>query len=252
MRTLIVDNETMFCETMQFMLEDLNPDMDCEIATTLTGALKKKGPFDLILLDYWFPGQSDGDSGVERMREAHKEATIVMLSGLTEPERVHELIRRGAAGFVSKESDVQTLLRALRTILKGGIYVPDFALRYVPAPQSASQHRAALASGEDADFQHSGPAHNWDEPDDDTSPSAPLRALTQRQIDCLLMAAQGKSNRVIASELFLAENTVKTHVTAAFKILGVRTRAEAVFRAASLGLLPSSARRANGSPQASR
>lgn len=66
------------------------------------------------------------------------------------------------------------------------------------------------------------------------------------------MAAQGKSNRVIASELFLAESTVKTHVTAAFKILGVRTRAEAVFRAASLGLLPSSARRANGSPQASR
>lgn len=252
MRTLIVDNETMFCQAMQIMLEDLNPDMDCEIATTLKGALNQKGPFDLILLDYRFPGESDWDSGVERMREAHKKATIVMLSALREPERIHELIRRGAAGFVSKESDAQTLQLALHTILKGGIYVPDFALRYVPAPQSASQHGAVLVSDEEVDFQHSGPAHNWDEPDDDTSPSPPLRTLTERQIDCLLMAAQGKSNRVIASELFLAENTVKTHVTAAFKILGVRTRAEAVFRAASLGLLPSSARRANGSPQASR
>ena len=120
MRTLIVDDHALFCQTMQFMLEKLNPDMDCEIATTLNGALNQKGPFDLILLDYRFPFESDLNSGVERMREAHKEATIVMLSGLTEPERVHELIRRGAAGFVSKESDVQTLLRALRTILAGG------------------------------------------------------------------------------------------------------------------------------------
>lgn len=253
MRTLIVDDHALFCQTMQFMLEDLNPDMTCEIATTLKAALNQKGSFDLILLDYGFPCESDLNSGVERMREAHKEATIVMVSALREPERVHELIRRGAAGFVSKESDVQTLLQALRTILDGGVYVPDFALRYVPTPQSASQHRAALASGEEPDFQHSGPAHNWDEPDDDDeSPSAPLRQLTERQIDCLLMAAQGKSNRIIATELFLAESTVKSHVTAAFKILGVRTRAEAVFRAASLGLLPSSARRTNGSPQASR
>ena len=98
-----------------------------------------------------------------------------MLSGLTEPERVHELIRRGAAGFVSKESDVQTFAAGPAHHSEGSIYVPDFALRYVPAPQSASQHRAALASDEDADFQHSGPAHNWDEPDDDESPSAPAR-----------------------------------------------------------------------------
>lgn len=239
MRTLIVDDQTLFGQSLKFLLEDLHPGMACETASTLAGAVAKPGPFDLILLDYSFPRESHSANGLERMRKAHTDATIVMVSGEDSPQLVHQLIARGAAGFVPKAVDVETLLHALRTILAGGIYVPTFALRYVPTHARTSEHNAMAFVGEHADFQQSSPALA-DGPDSETG--APLRQLSKRQIDCLLMVAQGKSNRLIASELFLAESTVKTHVTAAFKILDVTTRAEAVFKAASLGLLPSSAR----------
>ncbi|MDZ4186836.1 MAG: helix-turn-helix transcriptional regulator [Hydrogenophaga sp.] len=164
MRTLIVDDQTLFGQSLKFLLEDLHPGMVCETASTLAG------------------------------------------------------------------------------VLAGGIYVPTFALQYVPPHTLVNGCSVAAFSSADTDFLNSRPV-TTDAVDSETG--APLRQLSKRQIDCLLMAAQGKSNRLIASELFLAESTVKTHVMAAFKILDVRTRAEAVFKAASLGLLPSSARHNN-------
>lgn len=245
MRTLIADDHTLFSQSLQFLLEDLNPTMSCETANTLAGALARPGPFDLILLDYDFPREPNPDTGLERMRQAHGEATIVMVSGVEDPEVVRQLIARGAAGFVPKNCDISTLLHALRTILAGGIYVPPFALRHEQTTAFARLDALARPTDLHGDFGFS--THSNAHEDGDTAQDwIPLRQLSERQIDCLLMAAQGKSNRLIAAELFLAESTVKTHVTAAFKALGVKTRAEAVFRAASLGLLPSSARQANG------
>lgn len=242
MRTLIVDDQTLFGQSLKFLLEDLHPGMVCETASTLAGALAKPGPFDLILLDYSFPKENNSANSLERMRKVHTDTTIIMVSGNDDPQLVHQLIAQGAAGFVPKAVDVDTLLHALRTILAGGIYVPTFALQYVPPHTLVNGCSVAAFSSADTDFLNSRPV-TADAVDSETG--APLRQLSKRQIDCLLMAAQGKSNRLIASELFLAESTVKTHVMAAFKILDVRTRAEAVFKAASLGLLPSSARHNN-------
>jgi DNA-binding NarL/FixJ family response regulator len=115
---------------------------------------------------------------------------------------VSDLVQLGAAGFISKASDPEELLAALRVVTGGGIYLPRQILG-VPSPRSA----ASL----------------------DLSP---------RQIDVLLKVMQGKTNKIIAKELLISDNTVKTHITAAFRALNVTTRTEAVFKAAALGLMP--------------
>ena len=69
--------------------------------------------------------------------------------------------------------------------------------------------------------------------------AASVRAMfSDRQYDVLMLAIQGKPNKVIARELDIAEGTVKTHLSAAFRVLGVHNRTEAVFAAARLGLTP--------------
>ena len=232
MRALLVDDHLLFSQCLRFLLEDLDPGLACESATSIASAVAQPGPFDFILLDYGLP-DSQGLQGLARVLQAHEDATVVMLSGDERPGLVHELVAAGAAGFVPKSSDMDTLLGALRTMLAGGIYLPPFVLQSPCAtpPDSRPATEADHSQGPD------------------TPPPDSGQRLSPRQLDCLLMLAQGKSNKVIARELCLADSTVKTHLSAAFKALGVGTRAEAVFKAAALGLLPSAPVPATGEPR---
>ena len=74
--------------------------------------------------------------------------------------------------------------------------------------------------------------------DRSTANDKQLDLLSARQTDVLLRAIKGQPNKVIAIDMGIAEGTVKTHLSAAFKILGVHNRTEAVFAAARLGLTP--------------
>lgn len=216
MRALLIDDHLMFSQSLRFLLEDLDPELTCESAGTIADAVARPGPFDFILLDYSLP-DSQGTSGLTRVLQAHDEATVVMLSGDVRAGLVHELVEAGAAGFVPKSSDMDTLLLALRTMLAGGVYLPPYALNATPGQAAAPFVPSRRAS--------------------DMPPEAPP-PLSPRQLECLLKLVQGKPNKAIARELDLGESTVKTHLAAAFKALGVNNRAEAVFKAAALGLLP--------------
>ncbi len=208
MRALLIDDHMLFSQGLRFLLEDLDPTLQCDSATSIADAVARPGPFDLILLDYRLP-DSQGSAGLMRVLAAHPDSPVVMLSGDGQPELVNELVELGAAGFVSKSADTDTLLGALRTILAGGVYLPPLAVALrVPQDQRAATSSAAAG-------------------------------LSPRQLDCLLKLAQGKSNKTIARELDLADSTVKTHISAVFSALDVNNRAEAVFKAAALGLLPS-------------
>lgn len=208
MRALLVDDHLLFSQGLRFLLEDLDPSLQCDSTTSIADAVAQPGPYDLIFLDYRLP-DSQGSMGLLRMLAAHPDAPVVMLSGDSQPELVDELVELGAAGFVSKSADTDTLLGALRTILAGGVYLPPHAVAlHVPQAQ-----RAATSSA--------------------------MALLSPRQRDCLLKLAQGKSNKTIARELHLADSTVKSHINAVFAVLAVGSRAEAVFKAASMGLLPS-------------
>lgn len=208
MRALLIDDHLLFSQGLRFLLEDLDPTLACDSVTSIADAVALPGPYDLILLDYRLPDSQDAQ-GLTRVLAAHPDSPVMMLSGDAEPALVNELVELGAAGFVAKSADTDTLLAALQTMLAGGVYLPPHA---VALREPETQHAAT---------------------------SAAAATLSRRQLDCLLKLAQGKSNKTIAAELYLADSTVKTHISAVFATLKVSSRAEAVFKAASLGLLPS-------------
>lgn len=209
MRALLVDDHVLFAQGLKYLLEDLDPALQCDCVSSIASAVARPGPYDFVLLDYGLP-DSQGSNGLLRVLQAHEGSTVVMLSGENRPELIGELVELGACGYVSKASDTPTLVKALGIMLAGGVYLPPMVGRTMASPALAE----AVAS------------------------------LSPRQMDCLLKLVQGKPNKAIARELDIAESTIKTHLAAAFKALGVNNRAEATFKAAELGLLPTPARRA--------
>jgi DNA-binding NarL/FixJ family response regulator len=204
MRALLVDDHVLFSQGLRFLLQDLDAHLVCVTAHSVAAAVAAPGPFDLILLDHGLP-DNQGTEGLTRVRTAHEGATVAILSGETRAGLVQELVDHGAAGFIPKSTDTPTLLKALQTMLAGGVYLPPAAL---------------VGHGPSVEL-----------------PEA-VAALSPRQMECLLKLVQGKPNKVIAREMDVADSTVKTHLATAFKALGVNSRSEAVFQAAKLGLLP--------------
>lgn len=208
MHIILIDDHVIFREGMTFLLSDLNEELIFTEAGTCSQALQEIGKTgaDLILLDLSMPG-SHGLSALREIRQQFPSIPIAVLSGLDDPYLIREAIDEGASGFVPKSSNSEVLVAALRLILAGGVYLPQAALSAVAEPTN-------------------------------TRIGAPIDAslLSQRQTQVLLGAIQGKPNKIIAGELNIAEGTVKTHLSAAFKVLGVHNRTEAVYAAARMGL----------------
>ena len=220
MRVLLVDDHTLFRQGLKFLLSDLDRTIEfveaesCERAL----ALPRDGTMDLILLDFHLPG-ANGLDALAAVKDAYDTSAVVVLSSEDDPETIRNVIECGASGFVPKSSTPEVLIAALRLILAGGTYLPPSALRAVHVPHLAGAAR-----------QPSGAA-------------APPNGLSERQLEVLLKAVHGKANKVIAREMNLSEGTVKAHLSASFRTLGVHNRTEAVFVAAKLGLTGTDAKR---------
>lgn len=211
MRVLLVDDHVIFRQGLKFLLSDLAKGLQFAEAGTGAQALAAiaEGAPNLILLDLNMPG-TDGLETLRAVLDAAPSVPVAILSGEEDPALIRAAIDAGASGFVSKTSNSDILVAALKLILDGGIYLPASALR-------GGEPLAA--------------------PD---TISAGAEQLSERQTAVLLRAIQGQANKVIAAELGIAEGTVKTHLSAAFRILNVNNRTEAVFAAAKLGLKPPS------------
>jgi DNA-binding NarL/FixJ family response regulator len=208
MHIILIDDHVIFREGMTFLLSDLNEELEFTEAGTCSEALEKieQTGADLILLDLTMPG-SDGLSALREIRQQFPAIPIAVLSGLDDPALIREAIDEGASGFVPKSSSSEVLVAALQLILAGGVYLPQAALSSAAKPTSTPV-------------------------DTPIDPSL----LSERQTQVLLGAIQGRPNKIIAAELNIAEGTVKTHLSAAFKVLGVHNRTEAVYAAARMGL----------------
>jgi DNA-binding NarL/FixJ family response regulator len=209
-RILIVDDHALFRRGLRFLLRDLEPDVEIAEAADCAAALAMAAePFNLVLLDLHMPGVA-GIAALRAVREAFESSRIVVLSGEERPQLVREAIDADAAGFIPKSATPEVLLSALRLVLADGIYLPTVALKDLgdgsgnPAPQINGDRLSAT--------------------------------LSEKQLEVLRKAVQGKSNKVIARELGIAEGTVKAHLAAAFRALGVKNRTEAVYAAARSGL----------------
>ena len=208
MRLLLIDDHVMFRQGLKLLLSDLDESLQfmesgsCEKAVDLLAG----DTFDLILLDLNMPGIK-GLGALRMILGAAPEVPVAVLSGETGSDLIRAAIDEGASGFVPKSSSSELLVAALQLILAGGVYLPEDVLGESIAERSTASDKQ-------------------------------LDLLSHRQTDVLLRAIKGQPNKVIAIDMGIAEGTVKTHLSAAFKILGVHNRTEAVFAAARLGLTP--------------
>jgi DNA-binding NarL/FixJ family response regulator len=215
LKLLVVDDHPLMREAVQGVVARLEAG-----ATVLAAGDSEQGfavadaepDLDLVLLDLNVPGLA-GIPALKAWRRRYPEVPVVVLSSADDRPTVLAAIAAGAAGFIPKSSPNEVLLNALRLVLAGGKYLPPEAL----APVAGSGARAPrVATGRARSLETLG--------------------LTDRQAQVLKLLAAGKSNKLICRELDLAERTVKAHISAVFRALGVTTRTQAALAAAKLGL----------------
>jgi len=216
-RTMLIDDHNLFRQGLRYLLNDLDDSITFLEADSCASALHilSEQPVDLILLDFYMPG-TRGFEALDLVKTACSSAAVVVLSSEDSSQIIRNVIEHGASGFIPKSSTSDVLLAALKLILAGGTYLRPSTLKQ---------------SDEGGTGEHTGKLQQQ-------ARDNILSKLSKRQLETVLKAVQGKANKVIARELDLAEGTVKAHLSAAFRALGVKNRTEAVFLSAKLGLTP--------------
>lgn len=208
---LIADDHPLFRSALQQALTlGLGPEVRLVEAASigeLEACLAEKGDWDLVLLDLNMPG-AYGFSGLVLLRGQYPQIPVVMISAQEEAAVVARAREFGASGFIPKSSPLETLQQAVRQVLDGDAWWP---------PQSSA---AASVSAEAK------------------AASAGLASLTPQQFRVLTMVCDGLLNKQIAFELNVSEATIKAHVTAIFRKLGVRTRTQAALLLQQMESIP--------------
>ena len=215
MKFLVVDDHMLIREAMRGVILELQRDAVVLEAGTCGQAMsliQQNADIALILLDLKLPDR-DGFAVLAELRERYPAISVVMLSAFNDRDNVVKALDGGALGFIPKTGSRELLVSALRLILAGGIYIPPDILARPPA--------ATAAAGQPAPVER--------------PPSPAELGLTGRQVEVLALMMQGKSNKLICRALDLAEPTVKNHVSAILKSLGVSNRTEAVLAVAAMG-----------------
>jgi len=214
MDVLLIDDHVMFRQGLRLLLSDLDQNLTFTEAGSCAEALQliEGNTFSLILLDLHMPG-TEGLGTLNAITAAVPSVPIAVLSGEDNPIVIRGAIDAGASGYVPKTLSSEILIPALKLILAGGIYLPKNAMDGTKPVNDGVGNPALATGGKEA-------------------------LLSERQTAVLLKAIRGQANKVIAVDLGIAEGTVKTHLSAAFKALGVHNRTEAVYAAAKLGITP--------------
>lgn len=214
MKILVVDDYALVREGLRHALQALDEVVEVLEACDAEEALRlidQQPALDLVLLDIGLPGM-DGFLALDEMRRGHGSVPIVVLSASAEQRDIAAALNMGAMGYIPKMAPREVMLRALRLVLAGGVYIPPQALG-MPGLSGATAGGAASVPRSLEDL-----------------------GLTERQRQVLGLIAQGKPNKAIANELQISEPTVKAHVTEILRALKASSRAQAMVTARRLGL----------------
>ena len=201
-RVLIADDHPLYCDALRAVVPQACPGADISDANSqeqVLAAVAGGRAFDLVLLDLNLPGAT-GLSCLTALRRSVPDTPIVVVSAVGDPKIMQDVIMGGASAFIPKSAPSQVLINALRVILAGGTYMPTGVV-------------ASLRSAEGASARNE---------------------LTLRQRRVLELLSTGLSNKHIARALDISEITVKAHVTAIFRKLGVTNRVQAGLEARRL------------------
>lgn len=214
-RVLLVDDQALFREGLHTLLS-VYPDLEVvgeagngQEALALAASLRP----DVVLMDLRMP-VLDGVAATRRLTEAMPQTKVLVLTTFDDDDHVFDGLRAGAVGYLLKDVASEKLVEAIRAAHAGQSFLqPSVAAKVVA-------EFARLVT-----------------PERETAVSDMVESLSEREMEILALVAGGASNKEIAASLYIAEGTVKNHVTNILGKLGVRDRTQAALKARDLGLL---------------
>ncbi len=202
-RILVADDHPLYRNALGNVVAEAFDDVEVVECEDIASALQylANAAIDLVLLDLSMP-DADGLDGVARLRAAAPATPIIVCSAQDDPDLVRDCFKLGVSGYLPKSSGTGVTSHALQLVRGGGVYVPSEALA------------EGAVAGEDKAAQDAGDTGAGD--------------LTPRQRNVLSLLERGMSNKAIARELGIGEITVKAHVSAILRKLGVENRLQAI------------------------
>lgn len=205
-RILLADDHTMFRQGLKEMLST-DPEMvvvgEAENGSAAVDLAAKESP-DVVILDVEMPGMSAAES-LEALLDLSPAPRVLIVSMYDSPRLVHDLLGRGASGYLVKSASLEDLLAAVR--------------RSASAPHNRASENVILAVPRTV-LKNARRDEGW---------------LSGREQEILLLAARGFSNRRISLSLHISEATVKRHLANVYEKMGVNSRGEASQKALSEG-----------------
>ena len=211
---LLVDDQPLFREGLRTLLS-VQPDLkvvgeagDGEEAIKLCRLLKPA----VVLMDLQMP-MLDGVEATRRLHHEQPDSRVIVLTTFDDDEMVFDGLRAGALGYLLKDAPSEKLAEAIRAAARGESFLqPSIAAKVVAEFARLTTKRSPPAQ-------------------------ALIEPLSDREQEILALIATGATNREIGNQLFLAEGTVKNHVTNVLGKLGVRDRTQAALKAKEMGLI---------------
>ena len=214
-RILLVDDQALFREGLRTLLsvqrdlEVVGEAANGEEALRVACALRPA----VVLMDMRMP-VLDGVAATRRLRADQPECRVIALTTFDDDEYVFEGLRAGAVGYLLKDAPSEKLVEAIRAAARGESFLqPSVAAKVVAEFARLSDQAVPRRS------------------------SSLVEPLSERELEILCIVASGASNKEVAARLFIAEGTVKNHVTNILGKLGVRDRLQAALKAKELGLI---------------
>jgi DNA-binding NarL/FixJ family response regulator len=217
-RVMIVEDQILFLESLKVVLETRADDI--QVVQTAHDGLQaveqvQVSQPDVILMDVRMP-KLDGVAATRQIHSLYPQIQIVMLTTYDDDDYVREALHHGAVGYILKSIPPNELIASIRAINHGNVLIdPEIASRLVERMYGGSENKDPGAPGESD-------VTEW------------YDQLSRREREILGLIAKGLDNRKIAETLFLAEQTVKNHISIIYSKLGVHDRVLLAIKAQSL------------------
>jgi len=197
-RVMIVDDQKIFREGLKMIIsQDVDIEVVglCEHGQEAVGMIPIYKP-DIILMDIQMPVMN-GVEAVKRIKNDYKDIDVIMLTTFHNDHYITDAIRAGALGYLLKDTEINIIIDAIKTVHQGGALMDSSAMKVI-----LNQFMKL-------------PSETYD-----------LDLLTEREKEICYLIAEGLNNKEISEQLFLGEGTIKNHITKVLQKLELRDRTQ--------------------------
>ncbi len=208
-KVMIVDDHDLVREGLRAMLEqqeEIEVVAEAGSGEAALETVEEANP-DVILMDISMPGMN-GVQATKKIRKILPEVKVVILTMMDQESYIYEAVKVGATGYMLKNTTSKELVKTVKTVHEGK------AMLHPEATARLLQEFAHLAKNRSKDY-----------------------GLSKRELEVLQLLSEGKTNKEIAKDLWISEQTVKTHVAHIFNKLGTTDRTETVAHALRTGMV---------------